>query len=139
MYISLSIPFNYSLCVARRSVYLHLSMLHYVLHVYQCIYTLPYCTLCYMKISVSTAFYPSLCVTCRSHHSILQSVLNVDQFIYTILLFTMCYMKISVSTSVYATHCVTCKSAYLDLTILHYMFPVDQCIYTIILFTLCFM
>jgi hypothetical protein len=49
------------------SVYLHLSILYSVLHVDQCIYTFLYFTLCYILISVSTALYTTLCVTCTVH------------------------------------------------------------------------
>ena len=142
MQISVSTPLYPSLCVTCRSVYLNPDILHSVLHVDQCIYTLLFFTLCYMQINVSTPFYYSLCVTCRSvylHHSMLQSVLHVDQCIcpfiyftllhldqciYTILLFPLCYMYI-LSTPFYTVICYT-GSVYHHNSML--TSPCDTCI-----------
>ena len=112
MYISVSTPFYSSLYVTCRSVYLHHFILHSVLYVLQCIYTITF----------------SLCVTCRSvylHHFVLHSVLYVHQCIYII-----------IHTSFYLPLCVTCTSEYLLRSILHSVLPVDQCIYIILCFTL---
>ena len=95
-----------------------------------------------MQISVSTSFYATLCVTCKSvylHLTILNSVLRVDQCIYTILFFKLCYMQINVSTTFYTTLCVTCRSMYLHSSIPHSALHVDQCIYTVLFFILCYM
>ena len=97
-----------------------------------------YYTLCYLQISVSTPFYTTLCVKCRSmylhssflhsvfHYAcisvyldfiILHSLLHVYQCICTLLYYTLCYMQISVSTPFYTTLCITCRSVYMHLTI----------------------
>ena len=120
--IIISTSFYSSLCVICRSVYLHLSILHSVLHVDnyiynvllftllhvdQCIYSFLFFTLCYMQISVSTPYYSSLC-----------------------------YMQISVYTHYHTPLGITCRSVYLRRSILHCVLHVDHYIYNVLFFTL---
>ena len=106
---SVSTPLYTALCYLR-SMHLHSSILHSVLHIDQRIYS----------------FF-------------LHSVLHVDQCIYTLLFFYPCYMQISVSKPYYFSLCVTCRSVYIHLTILHLVLLVNQCIYTVLSFTLFYM
>jgi hypothetical protein len=119
MYISVYTPFYFTLRVTCISVYLHLSILHSVLHVCQCIYIFLFYTLCYMYISVYTPFTFTLRVSCISvylHLSIIHSVLHVYHCIYTFLFYTLCYMYISVSTSyICNTECKIERCIYTDI------------------------